>query len=72
MTTLVAILSAVPLAIGTGPGHELRQPLGIASVGGLLTSQLLTLYSTPVVYLLLGRVQQAFARRSGRLRLAGS
>jgi multidrug efflux pump len=51
MTTLAALLSAVPLALGTGPGSELRRPLGIALIGGLLLSQVLTLFSTPVVYL---------------------
>jgi hydrophobe/amphiphile efflux-1 (HAE1) family protein len=57
MTTLAAALSAVPLALGTGPGHEIRQPVGIALVGGLLVSQLLTFYTTPVVYLVIDRLR---------------
>ena len=57
MTTCAALLGALPLALGRGTGAELRQPLGITIVGGLLVSQLLTLYTTPVVYLYMDRLQ---------------
>ena len=63
MTTLAALLGALPLAIVTGDGGELRQPLGVSIVGGLLVSQLLTLYTTPVVYLSLDRLRKRFARK---------
>ena len=58
MTTLASLFSAVPLAFGSGMGSELRRPLGIAIIGGLIVSQLLTLYTTPVIYLLFDRIKQ--------------
>jgi multidrug efflux pump len=63
MTTFAALLGALPLAVGTGMGSELRRPLGIAIVGGLIVSQMLTLFTTPVVYLYMDRMRLFFARR---------
>jgi multidrug efflux pump len=63
MTTMAALLGAVPLALGLGNGAELRRPLGIAIVGGLLVSQVITLYSTPVIYLFVDRLRLRFERR---------
>jgi multidrug efflux pump len=61
MTTMAALLAGVPLALGTGMGSELRRPLGIAMVGGLILSQLLTLYTTPVIYLWFDRLALRFS-----------
>jgi multidrug efflux pump subunit AcrB len=57
MTTMAALLGAMPLALGSGVGSELRRPLGITIVGGLILSQLLTLFTTPVVYIYMDRLQ---------------
>ena len=66
MTTMAALFGALPLAMGSGVGSELRRPLGIAIVGGLVVSQLLTLYTTPVVYLALDRLAARFRRDPGQ------
>jgi multidrug efflux pump len=65
MTTMAAILGALPLALGSGTGSELRRPLGITIIGGLIVSQVLTLYTTPVVYLYFDRIQQWWYRVRG-------
>ena len=74
MTTMAAMFGAVPLAIGMGAGSELRQPLGIAIVGGLLFSQAMTLFTTPVVYLAFERLRHWFShwRKSWQQRLWAS
>jgi multidrug efflux pump len=63
MTTMAALLGGLPLAFGTGIGSEIRRPLGIAMVGGLLLSQALTLYTTPVIYIFFDGLAQRFAHR---------
>ena len=66
MTTMVALLGALPLALGSGAGSELRRPLGIVMVGGLLLSQALTLFTTPIIYLYMDRIVTRF-RQGNRL-----
>ncbi len=64
MTTMAALFGALPLALGTGTGAELRRPLGITIVGGLIVSQMLTLFTTPVIYLYLDRLRLWASRRA--------
>ncbi|MFI5378555.1 MAG: multidrug efflux RND transporter permease subunit [Tepidisphaerales bacterium] len=66
MTTMAAMLGAVPLALGSGVGSELRRPLGITIIGGLIFSQILTLYTTPVIYLYFDRLARRFSRKRAR------
>ena len=65
MTTAAALLGALPLALETGTGSELRRPLGVSIIGGLLLSQVLTLYTTPVIYLYMDRLAQRLAKWRG-------
>jgi multidrug efflux pump len=71
MTTMAALLAGIPLAVGSGMGSELRRPLGIAMVGGLLLSQILTLYTTPVIYIFFDRIGHRFTRQDKRQEAGG-
>jgi len=70
MTTMAALLGAVPMMVGTGVGSEIRQPLGYAIVGGLAVSQILTLYTTPVIYIYFDQLQSWVMRRSKKKEVA--
>ena len=72
MTTMAALLGGIPLAFGSGIGSELRRPLGIAMVGGLLVSQVLTLYTTPVIYIFFDNLGHRFSRKSKQSRRGGA
>jgi multidrug efflux pump len=69
MTTVAAIFGALPLMFGTGTGSELRHPLGVSIVGGLLVSQVLTLFTTPVIYLAFDRLAKRFPRDAAETEL---
>jgi HAE1 family hydrophobic/amphiphilic exporter-1 len=69
MTTMAALMGTLPIAMGWGAGAEARRPLGLAVVGGLLVSQTLTLYVTPVFYIYMERLQERLARRSSKAAL---
>jgi multidrug efflux pump len=69
MTTMAALLGAVPLALGAGTGSELRRPLGITMIGGLIISQMLTLFTTPVIYLFFDRLARRFSGRAASSRV---
>ena len=71
MTTFAAMFGGLPLAFGNGVGSELRKPLGIAIVGGLIVSQVLTLYTTPVIYLWFGRLAKKFSRSDATVKNEG-
>jgi multidrug efflux pump subunit AcrB len=71
MTTMSALFGGLPLALASGTGAELRRPLGISIVGGLMVSQMLTLYTTPVIYLYMDRLQQRFRRRKPAPAISG-
>jgi multidrug efflux pump len=66
MTTLAALFGALPLALAVGPGAELRMPLGVSIVGGLILSQIMTLYTTPVIYLMLDGFRTRLVREARR------
>jgi multidrug efflux pump len=66
MTTMAALLGALPLMLGTGVGSELRHPLGITMVGGLILSQILTLFTTPVIYLAFDNLSRRVRAKTGR------
>jgi multidrug efflux pump len=69
MTTMAALLGAVPLALGSGTGSELRKPLGITMIGGLIISQMLTLFTTPVIYLFFDKLARRFSGRTASNRV---